>query len=70
LEILAQRVQYFLEAVVDQEVVQVHQAQTDQVDLAVVELVTEVEETQTQVVVEAENMDLAHLVAVVQVLQS
>jgi|TARA_R100000426_G_C4778640_1_gene93811 hypothetical protein len=70
LEILAQRVQYFLEAVVDQEVVQVHQAQTDQVDLAVVELVTEVEETQTQVVVEAENMDLAHLVEVVQVLQS
>jgi hypothetical protein len=69
LEILAQRVQYFLEAVVDQEVVQVHQAQTDQVDLAVVELVTEVEETQTQVVVEAENMDLAHLVEVVQVLQ-
>jgi hypothetical protein len=40
------------------------------VDLAVVELVTEVEETQTQVVVEAENMDLAHLVEVVQVLQS
>tara|TARA_A100001515_G_C4452065_1_gene170582 strand:+ start:344 stop:556 length:213 start_codon:yes stop_codon:yes gene_type:complete len=70
LEILAQRVQYFLEAVVDQEVVQVHQAQTDQVDLAVVELVTEVEETQTQVVVEAENMDLGHLVEVVQVLQS
>tara|TARA_B100000424_G_scaffold263693_1_gene251251 strand:+ start:209 stop:421 length:213 start_codon:yes stop_codon:yes gene_type:complete len=70
LEILAQRVQYFLEAVVDQEVVQVHQAQTDQVDLAVVELVTEVEETQTQVVVEAENMDLAHLVEVVQVSQS
>jgi hypothetical protein len=67
---LAQRVQYLLEAAVDQEVVRVHQAQMEQVDQVVVEMVVVVQEQLILVVEVVENIAPEHQVQVDQESQS